>query len=310
MSPENRSTQVNLRLQPALKAAAERAAAHDHRSLTSLIEKLLAEHLRSQPMLEDWHERALARFTSAGSDRKSIPPKYGTMVRSYALHSAINEQINPTLLRRILREIHEELKNATVAWHIFYPYHNRGELIPYFTSDNTLSRGKTDEILEMVAFPPTLRTLEFWRVSPTGMATDISTHLEDNDVEHHRQNGLQPGKWFCPFYATRQLSQLVLHASQFSQRFPSVETVEFRCEWSGLRDRQISDADHMGYDSGQIARVDHRVTTGEWPVSELRRSWLDIVSELGGPALRLFDTEFDYSTDVITKNHFERLRRM
>ena len=40
-----KTAQVNLRLEPKLKAAAERAAAKDHRSLTSLVEKLLADHL-------------------------------------------------------------------------------------------------------------------------------------------------------------------------------------------------------------------------------------------------------------------------
>jgi hypothetical protein len=36
----------NLHIDPALKKAAERAAAHDHRSLKSLIENLLTDHLR------------------------------------------------------------------------------------------------------------------------------------------------------------------------------------------------------------------------------------------------------------------------
>ena len=40
-----KTAQVNLRLEPKLKAAAEKAAAKDHRSLTSLVEKLLTDHL-------------------------------------------------------------------------------------------------------------------------------------------------------------------------------------------------------------------------------------------------------------------------
>jgi hypothetical protein len=40
-----KTAQVNLRLDPKLKAAAEKAAAKDHRSLTSLVEKLLGDHL-------------------------------------------------------------------------------------------------------------------------------------------------------------------------------------------------------------------------------------------------------------------------
>jgi hypothetical protein len=41
-----KTAQVNLRLDPALKAAAEQAAADDMRSLTSFIEKLIVDHLR------------------------------------------------------------------------------------------------------------------------------------------------------------------------------------------------------------------------------------------------------------------------
>jgi hypothetical protein len=41
------SVQVNLRIAPELKAAAERAAADDHRSLTSLIVKLLSDHCKA-----------------------------------------------------------------------------------------------------------------------------------------------------------------------------------------------------------------------------------------------------------------------
>jgi hypothetical protein len=45
--PENRSSPIGIRVTPTVKAAAEKAAAADHRSLASLIEKLLIEHLRA-----------------------------------------------------------------------------------------------------------------------------------------------------------------------------------------------------------------------------------------------------------------------
>jgi hypothetical protein len=47
MTNRLKTAQVNLRIDPELKAAAERAAAADHRSLTSLIEKLLSDYLDS-----------------------------------------------------------------------------------------------------------------------------------------------------------------------------------------------------------------------------------------------------------------------
>jgi hypothetical protein len=46
-----KSATLNLRIEPALKAAAEKAAADDQRSLTSLIEKLLVEYLRGRGYL-------------------------------------------------------------------------------------------------------------------------------------------------------------------------------------------------------------------------------------------------------------------
>ncbi|MBV1800469.1 hypothetical protein [Siccirubricoccus sp. G192] len=53
MTREGKTAQVNLRLQPSLKAAAERAAADDRRSLTSLIEHLLDQHLRARGYLPE-----------------------------------------------------------------------------------------------------------------------------------------------------------------------------------------------------------------------------------------------------------------
>ena len=47
-----KTAQVNLRIMPTLKAAAEKAAADDQRSLTSLVEKLLTDYLRKHGYLK------------------------------------------------------------------------------------------------------------------------------------------------------------------------------------------------------------------------------------------------------------------
>lgn len=47
-----KTAQVNLRIDPDLKALADKAAAADQRSLTSLIEKLLTEYLKKQGLLK------------------------------------------------------------------------------------------------------------------------------------------------------------------------------------------------------------------------------------------------------------------
>jgi hypothetical protein len=46
-----KTAQVNLRLDPQLKALADKAAAADNRSLTSLVEKLLTDHLKKNGYL-------------------------------------------------------------------------------------------------------------------------------------------------------------------------------------------------------------------------------------------------------------------
>lgn len=51
MAKEAKTAQVNLRLQPSLKEAAEKAAEAEHRSLTSLIEVLLTGWLRDKGYL-------------------------------------------------------------------------------------------------------------------------------------------------------------------------------------------------------------------------------------------------------------------
>jgi hypothetical protein len=47
-----KTAQVNLRIDPRLKALADKAAVDDQRSLTSLIEKLLTDHLREKGYLK------------------------------------------------------------------------------------------------------------------------------------------------------------------------------------------------------------------------------------------------------------------
>jgi hypothetical protein len=64
MAREPKIAQVNLRLQPSLKKAADLAAADDRRSLTSLIEKLLADYLRERGYLGETTEASRVASSS------------------------------------------------------------------------------------------------------------------------------------------------------------------------------------------------------------------------------------------------------
>jgi hypothetical protein len=52
MAKETKSAQLLVRIQPSTKAAAEKAAVDDQRSLSSLIEKLLIDYLRRKGFLK------------------------------------------------------------------------------------------------------------------------------------------------------------------------------------------------------------------------------------------------------------------
>jgi len=301
MAEESKSSQINLRLQPALKKAAERAAALDHRSLTSLIEKLLADHVRTRPTLEIWHARAIERFIKTVQNQQAGDRlKHGYSAHSYYIHTSSGEQLVAHELTDILRATHANLGGVFISPHLFYPY-TRKELLPYFTFDDRLPHGSADEILEFAGDASILSWLEFWRLSPAGLASNIRPHLEDNPEFEER--GLKSGKWFCPYFLTRRLTELVLHAVTLSRRFATAESVEFRCQWSGLQDREVGDPDtSIHWSPGKIARTDHRVSVIEWPTKTLEGEWAQVVSALGGPVMRLFDPAFDYSPDFIKRN--------
>jgi hypothetical protein len=140
------------------------------------------------------------------------------------------------------------------------------------------------------------------------MAADVRSHEEDE--ERFSQVGLSPGQWFSPYFTMRNIAELVLHSYLLSQRLPAAETVEFRCEWSGLRERKLADVESALLGPRKwsgMARTDHLITVKEWPVSDLTRSWPEVVSALGGPAIRLFEPAFDYPAWITTQ--IDRLKR-
>jgi hypothetical protein len=69
MIQRRKTATLNLRMDPELKAAAEKAAAADHRSLTSLFEILLISHLQKRGFLP--------RTTSPGPSGGSTPGSAG-----------------------------------------------------------------------------------------------------------------------------------------------------------------------------------------------------------------------------------------
>lgn len=310
MSASPKSSQVNLRLSPELKESAERAAVRDHRSLTGLIEKLLADHVRNQTNLEDWHEYARTRFADLMIERNVADMvKKSFRQLSYSIRTADGEKLHAAGLVNRLRDVHHEVEDLMPSPQLFYGYTSVG-ITPYFVSEARLRARVTNEILESALFPDKEapeRSINFWRVSPIGMATDARPYFEDRS--NFSDPGLQPGKWWCPYFAARDVAELIRHARAFAQRFAAAEAVEFRTEWWGLLEREAADPKMMYHrQRGDVARVNHTVTDGEWPVAELERAWPAIVSELVGPVVRLFNPSNEFSPEWVAqmKPRFQR----
>ena len=299
---DNKTAQVNLRLHPALKLAAEEAAARDHRSLNSLVEKLLSDFLRTLPTLEDWHEAAHLRFEGLLDVAKLSPKiKQGYRVLSYSIRTASNEKLQSSQLTRCMADVHHGLPRYVSSPHLLYPY-TRPELAPYFTADRALRRYESDEILECTVSPDRAileDSIELWRASPSGLVTDIHPYREDQFSAKNEPKTLPP-RWFSPHWMIRDVGELIYHSLLMSRHFEAVEAITFRCEWFGLLERELSELDPRRFLPGNIARVDRRLTAGEWSPAELGKAWPAAASVLVGPVLRLFDPTLECAPDWIS----------
>ena len=108
MTRRKKTAQITVRIDSSLKDAAERAAAKDHRSLGSLIERPLVKHLRSRGLLNVPQRQpkeaartilklALVRWTQLAMVRcqprneKSGNSDYFTVQRNSAASAATNQ---------------------------------------------------------------------------------------------------------------------------------------------------------------------------------------------------------------------------
>lgn len=299
MSPPPKNIQVNIRMDPELKAAAEAAAAADRRTLTSWIEKMIIDQIARQATLSEWTTSTRIRFLralfEAGHGRVLQP---GAMAMAYTIKYPGEFGIEPARLVLELQDINFKMAQLIRNPHFLHIYTNRRELRPYFRGDETLP--KVDEILECCITPDEAGTIECWRVSRFGQVAEVRPFREDAD-SLNKHLGREPGTWFSPRFMTSRLVDLVMHAAVFSHKFPGAERIEFRCEWSGLAERELAELNmEHAWDKGQIARASERVSTGEWSVVDVRHSPYAIVRALGGPVLRMFNPVFDYLPDRLT----------
>jgi hypothetical protein len=282
-----------------------RCVVHERTTLLGMFDSLLKAPTPPSPtdVLKRWHERADARFIELARKRNASPNVQGRVDLSYAIRTTDEQLLDPRHLIDVLREVNREVHDLVSSAQLFYPY-TLQDIAPYFIEDPESGQGSR-ELLECAVFEDTpllIRRTDFWRVSMDGLATHVRPFWEDReDMREHSRR--EPGSWFCPFYMVRSLAELIRHARAFATRFAAANTVEFRCEWRGLTNREVFDPRGfpiVDWFPGKIARADHRVVTGEWPVAELV-AWPRIVSTLGAPVMRLFSPSFEFSPEWVAK---------
>jgi hypothetical protein len=106
MANEIRTAHVMVRMTPSLRTLAEKAAKDDARSLSSLIEKLLAEHLKAEGYLAVEQPHA-GRIAQGASDAKG-------MARS-AIDKALQASTEPASVRRDRRRALTEMPARVVV---------------------------------------------------------------------------------------------------------------------------------------------------------------------------------------------------
>lgn len=186
-------------------------------------------------------------------------------------------------MRQLLEEMNSEVRNTVwTGWSMFYPF-TRPEIAAVVCPENPDGSGMDlleTNLIGNGRFDTSMP--DFWRVAPDGRASLVRGYREDVRLD-------KPGKWLSPMTVLRETAEVVSHARAFARRFPTATTVSFRCTWQGLRGREIRDFDPGVYWSpGKVAGAEKRVSTGEWPVTQLNADWPQVVADLGCPVLTLF----------------------
>jgi hypothetical protein len=196
----------------------------------------------------------------------------------------------------VLRQTNAELRDLVdTGWSMFFPFNSPSEL--YSESDAYPGQGATDVIeANLLGHERRTSTLpDFWRVSANGKATMVRAYREDRSQYKH-----PGGTTWSPFMATRDLTEFVRHARSMATHFDRVQSVRFRCEWHGLKDREFRDQ-YVEWSVKRVAKTDRVLATVERPVQDLTVSWPAIVSALVSRVARAFDATLDLSPEYVTR---------
>jgi hypothetical protein len=263
-----------------------RCVMHDKAAMLASIDSVV----RGVPMREEKVDLLLPWHFACRKLFMSLPTtNHGFFQFSYHIERTDDEVLDQSGLIQLLHQLNNEIRDTVnTGWSIFYPFERQG-IAPYFATDPETGLDQLDflqTVLPKDADGPRDSHLDTWRFAGNGFATIVRDYWEDGP-DLNKWMGATPGTWFSPNHLAMDLGEFVRHARAYAERFSSPTTVTFRCEWDGLLDRGLADPEGRWF-PGQVAKEDHRISTGSWPASALRDSLPEIVSALTAPVMRLF----------------------
>lgn len=281
-----------------------RCVLHERQALLAGLEPLLRSPDRpvAEPdaPLRLWHGEGHKRFLElADVNPLSDRFKRAHYQFSYQVNTSDGQKLDMANLLNELRTMGQEVHDfVDPGWTMFWIFDDP-KLAPRASGDTALDDA---EFLECFLFKPDVIEMtlpDFWRVSPSGLATLIRLYCEDR---RKLGPGYEAGTWFWPYVMGREIAEIIRHARAFTERFNKPESVFFRLEWLGLQGREVRDPNNpfmaQRY-AGRSPQTDSRVVTQTVPVADLSGRWADVTADVLSTVLRMFDASLSVSAQEI-----------
>jgi hypothetical protein len=250
-------------------------------------------------LLLTWHGAARAAFlplVSRSPVADSLARRHYAL--SYGFELIRPETLEPAQLADALRRTVFELQaQFRSGWNMFDPPYRRAVQARFVMDPAT--GDDAQEFLETAWLRDRNpgETADFWRVSPRGLATIVRGYVEDM-AQSPPLPPVPPGTCLSPGALAQDVAELVWHARAFARLFSGVRRVAFRCEWWGLRGRELFDPDARWAHRGP-ALDDRRVAGLQVPIAALAQTWPEVVAQLIAPVLRAFEPDLVLGADWV-----------
>jgi hypothetical protein len=253
-------------------------------------------------LLGEWHDAAKLRYNDLLKEYDPewmVPLARNHYIMSYVIRGSSITPLSMAELMSAAQQANAGVRQVVwTGWSMFYLF-SRSEIAPYTYYDPKLQ----EDVLEtnLMVERKLIDTLpDFWRLAPGGKASLCRAYREDRPVEPAEGGKRKPGGMFSLRLLAQELAEIMAHAHALAQHFPDAETVAFKMEWFGLKDRVVWDRE-ASYSVERKARSDGRVLSFEVLVSDLAARWPELVAEKATKVAHLFDPTLELNADWVRR---------